>query len=376
MSDNKSESKLYFDIETTGLSTLSSHITVIGTAFSDSEGIHRKQFVCRKPTDEKKVLQEFASYIKGFDTLIHFNGRSFDIPYITSKCRFYQIRNTLYDMHEIDLYRMARQFSFLTRLKETKQKDVEKFFDFRRTDTISGSECVSAYMDYICRGSKEALEKLLLHNKEDLDGMIHIHSCLAGPLCIAEGRFSLTGISGNEQADPFVEDAVFLNANDPKKLPSVSSAGPENCLNITIETEDPFREPFSASYDAQIPEKGISFSFCAEGKKAVFSLKAFSGELRYYFEDYKDYYYLPEEGRAVHRSVGQFVDPAFREKAKKETAFEPVQAVFYPQCGSVIKPQFKISPDDRNGYFRLEDIKDPGDLKKLIIAAFHNASRG
>lgn len=359
MSDSKSENKLYFDIETTGLSAISSHVTVIGTAFSDPEGIHRKQFVCRKPTDEKKILQEFASYIRGFDTLIHFNGRTFDIPYLTSKCRFYQIRNSLSDMHEIDLYRIARQFSFLTGLKETKQKDVERFFEFRRTDTISGADCIKAYMDYICRGSEEAMAKLLLHNREDLDGMIHIHRCLAGLLCVAEGRFSLAGLSGKEDADPLADSSAEQSSDT---------------LEITIETEEPFRNPFRVSYEPDGAKEGVPFSFRAEGSRAVFSLASFRGELKYFFEDYKDYYYLPEEGRAVHRSVGQFVDPAFREKAKKETAFEPVRAVFYPQCDSVIRPQFKLSPDDRTGYFRLEDVKDPEDLKKLITAAFRAAS--
>jgi len=350
MTNTGSENRLYFDIETTGLSPASSHITVIGTAFSDASGTHVKQFVCLKPTDEKKILREFASYIGGFDTLVHYNGRSFDIPYVTAKCRFYQIRNTLYDMHETDLYRTARRFSFLTGLGQTKQKDVEKLAGFKRTDTLSGADCIRAYMDHICSGSREALDKLLLHNREDLEGMVCISEYLEMLGSVAEGRFSLIGFSDEGEA-------------------SCSELG------IRIEAEKPFKVPVSASYEPAGTGRGIPFAFTAEGKLAVFSLKAYSGELRYYFEDYKDYYFLPEEGRAVHKSIGQFVDPAFREKAKKETAFEPVTAVFYPQCGSVIRPQFKSSPDDKTGYFRLEDIKDPDDLKRLIMEAFSEASK-
>lgn len=363
MSYSKSENKLYFDIETTGLSASSSHITVIGTAFSDSGTVHVKQFICRKPTDEKKILQEFASYIKGFDTLVHFNGRSFDIPYITAKFRFYQIRNTLYDMHETDLYRTARYFSFLTGLRHTKQKDVEKYFGFPRTDTLSGADCTSAYMDYICKGSREALEKLLLHNREDLEGMVYINEYLSAIASVAEGRFRLAGITGNDDFDPLSDETDSL-------FDGTASCG--DTLNIILETEIPFRAPFFAVCEGS--GRGIPFSFSAEGSTAVFSLKACSGEMKYFFEDYKDYYYLPQEGRAIHKSIGQFVDPAFREQAKKETAFEPVKAVFYPQCGSVIKPQFKSCSDDRTGYFRLEDVKDPEDLKNLIIAAFGEAA--
>ena len=213
-------------------------------------------------------------------------------------------------------------------------------------------------MDYICAGDQESLNKILLHNREDLEGMVYISRCMSGLLDAAEGRFDIAGVS------------------DSGDLSDDLLSASESVLSIQIVTENPFLSSVSIAYEPTDTKKGIPFSFRAEGRQAVFSLRSFSGTLKYFFEDYKDYFYLPEEGRAVHRSVGQFVDPAYREKAKKETAFEPVEAVFYPQCGPVIRPEFRKSADDRTGYFRPEDVKDTEALKDLIKTAFGAAING
>ena len=56
-----------------------------------------------------------------------------------------------------------------------------------------------------------------------------------------------------------------------------------------------------------------------------------SAELKHFFDNYKDYYYLPEEDMCVLKSVAHAVDPSHRENAKKETCYIRYRGLFIPQ---------------------------------------------
>ena len=50
------------------------------------------------------------------------------------------------------------------------------------------------------------------------------------------------------------------------------------------------------------------YSISLRANQIIVELKAYHGRLKYFFDDYKDYYYLPLEDRAIHKKVGQYVD--------------------------------------------------------------------
>ena len=56
----------------------------------------------------------------------------------------------------------------------------------------------------------------------------------------------------------------------------------------------------------------------------------FTGELKTFFKDYKDYYYLPAEDTAIHKSVGEFVDKKARVQATARTAYIKKTGSFLP----------------------------------------------
>ena len=47
----------------------------------------------------------------------------------------------------------------------------------------------------------------------------------------------------------------------------------------------------------------------------------FEGEMRHFYSDYKNYYYLPKEDMAIHKSVAAYVDHEYREKCKAYKTF-------------------------------------------------------
>lgn len=55
------------------------------------------------------------------------------------------------------------------------------------------------------------------------------------------------------------------------------------------------------------------------------------GELKHYFANYKDYYYLPLEDICILKTIGSGVDSSYRENAKKETCYIKHTGFFIPQ---------------------------------------------
>ena len=84
---------LFFDIETTGLSPNASSLYMIGVMFFDnSDGNwHLKQFFADNYKSEADMINSFLDILEDYDYLYHFNGKTFDIPYVLNKCSKHSI---------------------------------------------------------------------------------------------------------------------------------------------------------------------------------------------------------------------------------------------------------------------------------------------
>ena len=81
----------------------------------------------------------------------------------------------------------------------------------------------------------------------------------------------------------------------------------------------------------------------------------YMGELKYFYPNYKDYYYLPAEDCAIHKSVGTYVDKNFRTQAKAANCYSKKYGTFLPQTGLWESPSFKIDYHDALTYFEADD---------------------
>ena len=61
------------------------------------------------------------------------------------------------------------------------------------------------------------------------------------------------------------------------------------------------------------------FSLDASGNILTLGISLAEGELKRFYSNYKDYYYLIYEDTAIHKSVGEYVDRAARRKATAKT---------------------------------------------------------
>jgi len=146
----------FLDIETTGLSYYSSQITVIGLY----DGKESRFFI------EGKNLPDFEEEIKKYSTLITFNGRQFDIPFIASK--FPSIR---FDQFHIDLRYDLAKLGYRGGLKS-----IERQLGLSRDEEIEGIdgfEAVRLWRRYQ-RGDKDALATLISYNRADIENLRYL----------------------------------------------------------------------------------------------------------------------------------------------------------------------------------------------------------
>ncbi len=77
--------------------------------------------------------------------------------------------------------------------------------------------------------------------------------------------------------------------------------------------------------------------------------------MKYFYSNYKDYYYLPAEDVALHKSVAAFVDKDHRVQAAAANCYTRKYAVYLPQWDFFTEPFFKRDYKSRDFFFELTD---------------------
>ena len=175
-----------FDIETTGLYPKHDKIILIGfvhiiPGYNDGELV---QFFAETPEEEKDILLNTTHEVSESDILITYNGRSFDVPFLDTRCKKYSIHSK--NIFNLDLYQLVRNYSTLKNvLGSLSQKSIEGFMQIEqlRADEISGGESVNLYNEYTSNDSasfrsEELLKKILLHNRDDVLQLTRLISLL------------------------------------------------------------------------------------------------------------------------------------------------------------------------------------------------------
>lgn len=161
---------IILDIETTGFSRKKASIILIGLIIKSEDKLISKQIFAESLEEEKLILLELLKILKTINNyfLITYNGHSFDLPFINSKLKQHTIDYQLNLNNNFDLYRLIRKNKNLLELERYNLKTIEKFLGIKRSDTISGKESIQLYYDYLESSTQVILDKILLHNYEDI----------------------------------------------------------------------------------------------------------------------------------------------------------------------------------------------------------------
>lgn len=321
---------LFIDIETTGFTARSSYLYMIGCAYYLAGKWHTIQWMAENYSQEKDILTAFFEFAKLYRYLVHFNGNNFDLPFITQKCEQFSLPYTFDNFRGIDLYKRIAPYKFFLKLPNCKQRTLEQFLGIDRKDIFSGGELIGIYHDYVKNPTEFSENALFLHNADDLKGMLETL-----PMLAYYDLFNQPVKAKKVQANYYKD----VNGNKRKEL------------LITIVPDTPLPRQVYAS-------AGNCF-FRGEGSEATLKIPIYEEELKYFYSNYHDYYYLPTEDVALHKSVAGFVDKEHRIPASAANCYTRKFSNYLPQWDIVFEPFFKRDYKSRELFFELTD-----DIKK------------
>ena len=317
---------LFIDIETTGFTARSSCLYLIGCAYYLAGKWHTIQWMSESYEQEADVIKAFFEFAKSYRYLIHFNGNNFDLPFILQKCEQYKLPYSFEDYSGVDLYKRIAPYKYFLKLPNCKQKTLEQFLGIDRKDVFSGGELIGIYHDYVKNPSEFSENALFLHNADDIKGMLEILPMLS-------------------YYDLFNQPvrAKKVQANSYRDV----NGGTRRELLITLSLERPLPNPVSASAN--------DCYFKGEGTEALLKVPIYEEGLKYFYSNYHDYYYLPTEDVALHKSVAGFVDKAHRVNATAATCYTRKFASYLPQWDVLFEPFFKRDYRSKELFFELTD---------------------
>lgn len=325
------EKCLFFDIETTGLSPRASSIYLIGALYYISADGHWEmiQWFADKHRDEEEIICNFLAMLEQYDYLYHFNGKTFDIPYLLHKCNKYQIEQSAHastilrdseGLYSIDILAQIRPLKKLLGIPKASQIELERWLGINRKDSYNGGELIPIYSQYIQdqllhpEHAPELEALLLLHNHDDMEGMLSVCQ-------IMNYRHLLEGSSEEKNhiqitALSYQDDAkrLCISFQHPAKLPK------KVCIH----------KKYPVSQDTEVLSMSDICTLVLEAECGDLEVPLIQTELKYFLPNPKDYYYLPAEDQAVHKSIAAFVETSHRKKATASNCYLRRSGKFLP----------------------------------------------
>lgn len=343
----KAEEILALDVETCHLSKEESHIYLIGCAFCSDHTWKLIQWIDETGTEESDILTSFFLFVKKFKIILDYRGEEQFIPILKKKMNEVGLYSASHDeeitrsMKWVDLYSYVKPFRRILSLPDLKEQTVEKFFGTGRKENLSPKERDTMYQNFIANedqstNKNELLSKLLSQNEDDVVGVIAISNIFS-------------------YADLFTSSLDVYKAQANTYRNAEGELSQELLLYARVQTQkDSTASPSSFVLTAH----AHSCYAALTGKTVTIKVPIFNGRIRYFYANYKDYYYLPELDQAVHKSISDFVAKSRRVQATKETCYTTKVGSFLPEWSSFRTPLFKQEYGDKTAWFEfLEDMK-------------------
>ena len=224
------------------------------------------QFFCWHPDEEHLIPCCFLELLKPYRTLITFNGLGFDIHYLTAKCQTYGMPAPFLEFSNLDIFRALSKFKKDFQTAEFKAKDRRKILRDRQEDLYSAAIWSTSIISMLPRRRKRHVIFYRFTTMKMSLGMIDLL-----PILSLSSDFS-GSFYGRFHCKNLYEDYQEHYQNE--------------CI-ITLKNQYPVPKRISYGFD--------QFYLTSYQDTTKLSIKIYSGELKYFYPNYKDYYYLPEE---------------------------------------------------------------------------------
>ncbi len=250
--------------------TLRDQAGTISDAADPSESLYKTVLLSAGSeieSDEYDLLRRLAELLQPHKVLVTFHGTSSILPFLSKKYKLYGLADALEEKQHIDLADVLRPLYYLLRLPSRKAEDFLCFLG----DGVSDPSAASSPYD-------------LLVSPEDFAAVLpHLTYLL-----------------------PYI---AFLD----QPFNCISSEADREHLYFTVAPPSPFPKPFSF--------RAGPFYLSVRGEKAAIAVQVFDGKVKYFYKNYKDFYFLAEEGYAVDKRIGSLVPKERRVPCRRDTAY-------------------------------------------------------
>ena len=163
---------VFVDIEATGF-TAGTPLFLVGVVTVEGNGLCVRQMLARDYTEEGALLYYLRKLFERVRTVVSFNGKTYDLPYIRDRMTYYGYRMP-YDFAHIDLLHEGRR-RYRDRLVNCKLQTLERAICGRgRIGDIPGSEIPDAYHNFVRTGNAAEMRDILHHNALDLVTLVEV----------------------------------------------------------------------------------------------------------------------------------------------------------------------------------------------------------
>jgi len=157
---------VFIDLETTGFSP-AQPLFLVGLLFFTGERPCLLQLLARDYGEEEAVLEAASGLLSRFKVAVSYNGRSFDLPYLAARMRFFGLPPVEIP-HHLDLVHQTRRF-FRRHLPNCRLRTAARHLLAREEpDGLPGSLVPAAYHSFVATGETGLMREILRHNREDL----------------------------------------------------------------------------------------------------------------------------------------------------------------------------------------------------------------
>lgn len=164
------EKFIFLDTETSGLAGgTGTFAFLVGLGYQKEGKFHLVQLFMRDPADEQALIAALTAYLDPFQTVITFNGKSFDIPLLKTRHVLNGFTSPFETMDHIDLLHLSRRL-WRNRLTSRRLGSLEEnILGFSRTgEEIPGWMVPEIYFEYLRSKDARPLKGVLYHNAIDI----------------------------------------------------------------------------------------------------------------------------------------------------------------------------------------------------------------
>ncbi len=160
---------VYLDTETTGLAGGTGTCAfLIGIGAVEASQFVLRQFFLRDYPEEKAALAALAEVLNGYEGIVTFNGKTFDVPLLETRYSLSRLKSPFSRRLHLDLLHPARHVWKL-RLEGCQLTNLEKeILGITRKGDVPGSEIPGIYFDYLRTGNARGLQPVFYHNALDI----------------------------------------------------------------------------------------------------------------------------------------------------------------------------------------------------------------